>query len=521
MLKQTFKMTAIAVWVGLAVTACSSSGDHDNRTSTTPNSTQNTTQPEVNTTPANTAETKAAQEASDKAKAAQQAAEKAKAEAEAKAKALQEAQAKVNAETDVNAKAEAEKKLQEAKAAAEKAEQERIAKEDAAKKSEQDRIAKENAAKKAEQDRLAKEKAEQEKRAKEQAEKEKAEKEKLAQEQPNKPTELTRAQIEKNDRSDKKWRVLLFSNISDPNRAIYKIPQSWFTDPHSYRHFYTEDGYVLFHSQPTPNIDVSHYEINPQKIQHVAKEDNPDPTNLDIIFVNQKYSSYAVWDNSPVFTNKDFSKATYREGMAVGTTAVAKNATRPNNKIAYSGEYLAPQSSDIVTKGQTAVYQGNVLSSRNRYKKEDYDLHKNTYPDVPQDRKIGNIELVADFGKQNISGKITSYDTKKMDNAILQDTKIEHKSDTIRFSGKIIADNQTLRNKQSFADFLSGNLNDEGQYYGTFVGPNAEEILGGGEYKNYSENPTNGNRYYPLKNRHDFIFGATREGNYSYPAEKK
>ncbi|WP_439240533.1 transferrin-binding protein-like solute binding protein [Lonepinella sp. BR2474] len=426
MLNQTFKITALAAFVGLTLTACGSSNKDDNTKNTQPNT-----------------QTQLTQQSSDKAKA--DAAAKAKADAEAAAK----------------EKAEKEEAAKKAKESAE-------------------------AAKKAEQD-----------------------------------AKLAREQLEKNAHHDGNWRIILSNTaqagylIDGNNTSVIKdiyVPYSIHNMDRGY-YYKNEEGGTSYGNRIVNDIDLSKTEINPNKVQKLSATDNLDAYRMDVYVVNQKYSSYASWDNGP--NHKAFPDSTkYELG---GAQVTAKYASIGNYSIYPSSnraESAYDKPAQIVVDGGSATYKGKILAGDLYFYGSREDLKLND-SNMPTDHQLGELTLNADFKKQSVSGTITSFDTKKMDNAILHSAEIEDRYDGLQFSGKITSDSKVLPTANDFRDY-----DDQGTYQGTFIGPNAEEVVGQGHYVNYDDTLHTGDSYYKQKAQVNFVFGATREGEYSLPATK-
>ncbi|WP_439240450.1 transferrin-binding protein-like solute binding protein [Lonepinella sp. BR2474] len=480
MLNQTFKITALAAFVGLTLTACGSSNKDDNTKNTQPNT-----------------QTQLTQQSSDKAKADAAAAEKAKADAAAAEKAKADAAAAEKAKADAAA---AEKAKADA-AAAEKA------KADAAAKAKADAEAAAKA--KAEQDAAAKEKAEKEEAAKKAKEAEEAAR------KAEQDAKLAREQLEKNAHNDGKWRIIIpntYAGSGLRNGANTNVTKDIY-NPYSINglsssHYYrTEDGSVRSKYTTLSDMDLSKEEINPNKVQKLSATDNPNLDFTDVYFVNQKYSSYAAWDNAP--NRKEFPKhaTDYRSGGAV----IAKYASVGNyTTSSRRADSAYDKPAQIVVDGGSATYKGKVLAGYAGYTASTFKGS-----DIPTDHQIGELTLNADFKKQSVSGTITSFDTKKMDNAILQSAEINDDAEGLNFRGKITSDSKVLPTASNFRYY-----NEQGTYQGTFVGPNAEEVVGKGSYTNYEETIRPDKNDYQQKARVEFVFGATREGEYSLPATK-
>ncbi|MCK3656996.1 hypothetical protein A4G19_15145 [Pasteurellaceae bacterium Macca] len=521
MLNRTFKMTATALFVGLAVSACSS--HHEDAKPV-----------EKNITPAKPmvqGQGNHAEQAKSEAQRKAEAAEKAKAEAAQKAKeaekakmnaknAAEKADAERKAKEAEKAKAEAAQKAKEAEAAKLKAEQELKAKkaEEAKLKAEQELKAKkaEEAKLKAEQELKAK-KAEEAKLKAEEERKAKAAKEAEAKKQ---QVIEERAALEKNLHNEGKWRVLLpqgaggfYDTQSGQNpkiiNDIYQPYRGGYGREYN-KYFKNDNGVLKSVRRATPDFDLSGYEINPNKIQHLQpNSDTADALDvLDVVFVNQKYSSYAVWDNSkePKYINTPAGQGNL-EFLQGGYAIVAKEDLRKGfeisvNKATYKGKVL--DSEHYARIGRVGYY----------VTPEDYVSFKKKAV-IPKDRYLGDLVLNADFQNQKVSGEIKSFDTKVMDNALLTETKIKSTNQgQLFFEGKVTSDSKLLPTKLDF------NKN-QGWYEGRFVGPDGEEVVGKGYFNNYEDKLRPNESDYRLKTGRDFIFGGTREGNYSYPAVEK
>ncbi|MCK3658500.1 hypothetical protein A4G18_07195 [Pasteurellaceae bacterium Pebbles2] len=333
-----------------------------------------------------------------------------------------------------------------------------------------------------------------------------------------------RAKLEENPNTDGKWRVLIGGGV-DADRVKIHTPEK---RSFEYKDFYTNDnGVVKFDTREMPDVDLSNYEINPQKVQKIADKDNPYPAGVDGYVVNQRYSSYAVWNELPnVQKNPEFYRVssystqyccTYSNYGAIVTKGRSRFESQSENYV-YGGNSPAP----IFKDGGSATYKGNVLATNTRnggFFREDFTtsvknqpelVNAKPYTQVPADGKIGELTLNADFAKQEINGSIQFLDNAKIDNAVINTGKIDVRDST--FEARLASDSKVLPTKRDFDQHRQGFIK------GEFVGPNAEEIVGTGRYENYEDTLRRGEQDYHYKAGYDFIFGATREGEYSMPA---
>lgn len=221
-----------------------------------------------------------------------------------------------------------------------------------------------------------------------------------------------------------------------------------------------------------PKISFYEYDINPQKVH----EKVIDKDNLNAYFVNQRYSTYAAFDN---FSNNDDIRYN-----TLHTAGVASVVTRPTY-FKQSSLEIGPQSlksdpniiSPYLSTFPTATYYGKVLSRGGEW---------------------GNSELTANFKDNIISGSLTpnNLSDKKV---TFDNINISNEYSKTSFSGKNIK--------------IGDNLELNTEINGEFFGYNAEELVGGIKY---FERDSENNKI----NTKDLIFGGSREENYNLPAIK-
>lgn len=217
-----------------------------------------------------------------------------------------------------------------------------------------------------------------------------------------------------------------------------------------------------FVEKKLPDLELYRYEINPTKVQHYELKQDKDDVKIN--FVNQKYSSYLSWDN---ITYNDFLKSSGK-GITVyersGVNAIAKNQPRVNGNLATDSKFIESK--------QTATYKG-------------FALHKG--------ETLGRLELIANFADETVQGKIDLIDERQKD-LILHKSGL-NKVPNLSGSGVGVIFHGSVS--------LEGESPDkDASYGGVFVGPNAEEVIGGGSLnKDSSEFLEFG----------DFSFGGTRE----------
>lgn len=471
-MKPVFKTTALAILVGLGVTACKSNDEH--KPAPTPSSAnQQANQSQVNQTQTNNGNVE--KEKAESEKKAKEAAElKAKEEAE---QARLEAEKKAKEAEDLKAKQEAEKARLEAEKKAKEAEQARL---------EAERKAKEAADAKA---KAAAEKArlEAEKKAKE-AEKARLEAEKKAKEAAALKAKQEAEKVANEWRGDKSR-----ANIYSPS-----IGSDSYTGKINYDYKLTYvDGYEgSKEKQPVHNRSNSGYKLdfyqlavedknNPQVLGwHKGEIKSPGingseiskfnqygeiiertyPEKVDYIFKNTPYATYGTVYNqysSTLFAN--YERASSIEDSSryykVGEYEVIDG--NKTTKIKYTDS----------VKG-SAIYKGEVLAHMEK------NVVRDRYGNVralPEKTPVldGNITVNANFGPREEE----NFATATLDSKVLG--KVEFPKTRMNLSGAI--------RFGSSSKPLNENTNGEVHLDGTVVGKEANEIVGKISYYSFTK----------------------------------
>lgn len=305
----------------------------------------------------------------------------------------------------------------------------------------------------------------------------------------DKPAPETRAQIEKNLHNNGKWRVL----INSDNIHHYTWETDLNNDDPIYPNIYTPYGTGSTHKLLYP-VDLSSYEINPNKVQQIHNADN----DKTFSFVNQKYSSYARWSQKDDYFGGTLAVAKAKTHVIPEQQrqdALKQLADNPIHNLGKTAVLPVP-ASPFVLSGGKATYVGKVLASNNGFLGI-------TEQKMPKNYHVGNLSLNLDFKKQTAEGKIDVLNSKK-DSIKLHNTQIRGMSDASSYDASLRRESGLwFKGKTSVGTKYTGN------YEAAVVGPNAEEVVGTGNID--ARDSSNG---------YSFIFGGTREGKYSMPATK-
>lgn len=231
----------------------------------------------------------------------------------------------------------------------------------------------------------------------------------------------------KNLTSDRVWRVIALGK--DRKLTHFNLVKSL----ESGEGLGTSLSPAEFEADRSLYADFSKYEINPYTPHKLKDEDNPNPTQYkNVYFVNQKYSTYATWDNAN------------QEGFFIDHTYDKENILTAERRAASSYLQSKPQ----------ATYTGLMIDTKG---------------------ELGNITLNADFDRNKVSGEASFTMDRSVENELqkleLVETDIDATDGNLSFQGKA-------------GDGLNAILfGYNGNYTGMFVGPNAEEVVGGIRYK--------------------------------------
>lgn len=406
--------------------------------------------------------------------AAKTATEKAQAEKLVAEKAAQVANAaKVKAEAE---KVAAEKAAQEAKALADKAAADAKAAADKAKNSQsaQDKAA---AAEKAKAEQEATKKAAEAKKRAEELAKKNAEVEKKRLD-----TKAYREALE--GKTAPKWRISYEKNRENVN---FKGRSDFYIDGNGTRfdnvefYDYQPESRKKNNNEPVlknGRLDFSTYEINPNKVQTLADSDNPDPKNLKVVFVNLRNATLMSTDNYSEPVDNQGNRKPYIGSYYYSTRLAGvhlEESDSISNDVRASSNYLSAK--------PTATYTGKVLGE---------------YATA-----WGNLKLVADFKTDKVSGQLIKAD--KSATYDLVETDIKTNGNSSEFLGKVITDKR-------FVDKIGSG--EQGKYQGSFLGENAEEVVGSAKFTDYRYDKDGVAQNYKQTK---VLFGGSREPASNFP----